>query len=86
MQYRVQNGQRVKRVDLIALTGYTGGNYDPHLHYEIKDINGYQYYKNNGYRDPRTMDIPALFAMQSPAVIAELIQIEVHEITHSSGA
>ena len=54
-EYRVQNGQRVNRGDLIALTGNTGGDYGAHLHYEMKDIDGYQYYQTNGYRDPRTM-------------------------------
>jgi len=55
-EFKVIEGQRVKRGDIIALTGNSGVSTGPHLHYEVRDSEGealdpLHYIKDYNYKE-----------------------------------
>ena len=55
-EFKFSPNQRVNIGDVIALSESTGNSAGPHLHYEMTGRNIWQYYQDNGYRDPREMN------------------------------
>ena len=43
-EFKVELGTRVNRGDCIALSANLGNSKGAHLHYEMKNMNAYQYY------------------------------------------
>lgn len=60
---RVRKGQKVKRGDIIALSGNSGLSFAPHLHYEVR------------YRDTRVDPIHYFFLELSPEEYQRIIRI-----------
>ncbi|MBR4045710.1 MAG: M23 family metallopeptidase [Alistipes sp.] len=60
---RVRKGQKVKRGDIIALSGNSGLSFAPHLHYEVR------------YRDTRVDPVHYFFLELSPEEYQRIIRI-----------
>ncbi len=63
LDIRVKRGQRVKRGDIIALSGNSGLSFAPHLHYEVI------------YRDTRVDPVHYFFLELSPEEYQRIIRI-----------
>ncbi len=63
LDIRVRKGQKVKRGDIIALSGNSGLSFVPHLHYEVR------------YRDTRVDPVHYFFLELSPEEYQRIIRI-----------
>lgn len=63
LDIRVRKGQKVKRGDIIALSGNSGLSFAPHLHYEVR------------YRDTRVDPVHYFFLELSPEEYQRIIRI-----------
>ena len=63
LDIRVTNGQKVKRGDIIALSGNSGLSFVPHLHYEVR------------YRDTRVDPVHYFFLELTPEEYQRIIRI-----------
>lgn len=65
LDIRVRKGQKVKRGDIIALSGNSGLSFVPHLHYEVR------------YRDTRVDPVHYFFLELSPEEYQRIIRISL---------
>ena len=63
LDIRVRKGQKVKRGDIIALSGNSGLSFAPHLHYEVR------------YRDTRVDPVHYFFLELSPEEYQRILRI-----------
>jgi murein DD-endopeptidase MepM/ murein hydrolase activator NlpD len=63
LDIRVRKGQKVKRGDIIALSGNSGLSFAPHLHYEVR------------YRDTRVDPVHYFFLELTPEEYQRIIRI-----------
>ena len=65
LDIRVRKGQKVKRGDIIALSGNSGLSFAPHLHYEVR------------YRDTRVDPVHYFFLELTPEEYQRIIRISL---------